>query len=77
MVISPAAPAKQVLTDDQRTVIRQTGLSEDQFLLAAYRFGYWAVAALTLAYQGAMALYYARRRGPVAAALRERDSTLS
>ena len=64
---------REVLTDDQRNVIRQTGLTEDQFLLAAYRFGYWAVAGLTLAYQGAMAIYYARRRGPVAAALRDGD----
>jgi len=64
-----------VLNDEQRAVIRQTGLSEDQFLLTAYRIGYEAVAVLTLIYQGAMAFYYARRRKTVAAALRE-DSPL-
>jgi hypothetical protein len=62
---------REVLTDEQRSVIRQTGMSEDAFLVATYRFGYWAVAGATLAYQGAMTLYYARRQAPVAAALRD------
>jgi len=68
---------RAVLTDEQRTVIRQTGMSEDAFLVATYRFVNWAIAGATLAYQGAMTLYYTRRRAPVTAALREGEPPLS
>ena len=50
-----------ILTDQQRDAIKQSGMSLDQFLLAAYRLGYAAVIIATLLYQGGMALYYARR----------------
>jgi hypothetical protein len=58
-----------LLTDDARAAIAQDGLTVDEFLHMAYVFGYGSVGAATVLYQGGMAIYYARRRTAVAAAL--------
>jgi hypothetical protein len=64
-------PMRALLKDDQRAVIQQANLTEDEFLIAVYRIAYDAVALATLLYQGGMALYYRRRRAPILAALKE------
>jgi hypothetical protein len=58
-----------LLTEEQRTVIRQAGMTVDSFLATVYRIAYELVAAATVLYQGGMALHYLRRRGSIAAAL--------
>jgi len=60
-----------MLTDDVKNSLRQLNLTESEFLHSAYIDGYVGVAIGTIIYQGCMAIYYSRRRGPVAAALRE------
>jgi hypothetical protein len=48
---------------------QKLGLTKEQYLLLVYRFGFQVVAALSVVYQGGMALYYLQRRAPVAEAL--------
>jgi len=64
-----------LLTDDARRQLAQseaqTGLTEDQFLKFVYIGTYGIFGVATVFYQGGLAIYYARRREPVAAALRE------
>lgn len=62
-------PLRAALTPDIRESLAQTGLSEQEFLLLSYRVTYAFVALVALCYPGAMALYYHRRRGAIAAAL--------
>jgi hypothetical protein len=50
---------------------RQQGMSVEQMLAAAMDAFYLLVAALTVVYQGSMAIYYLRRRRPIAEALAE------
>lgn len=64
-------PMRALLTDEQRVVIRQAGMTVDTFLTTVYRIVYDGVAVATVLYQGGMALHYLRRRGPIAAALAE------
>jgi hypothetical protein len=63
------APLRGLLTDEQRTVLRQAGMTVDSFLMTVYRIAYELVAAATVLYQGGMTLHYLRRRGPIATAL--------
>jgi hypothetical protein len=62
-------PLRALLTDEQRTVVQQAGLTVDVFLATVYRVAYEIVGAATVLYQGGMALHYLRRRAPIAAAL--------
>jgi hypothetical protein len=62
--------AKSALTDE----IRQAGMDPAQFMAEfprELRLLYFAVAALTILYQGGMAIYYMRRRAAVEAAIDE------
>jgi hypothetical protein len=67
------AVLKPLLTDEQQQVIKQRGLSVDEFLRAVYVMGYVIVGVATLIYQGGMAIYYLYRRTAVAAALQEAE----
>jgi hypothetical protein len=62
-----------LLTDEQKRVILQRGLTIDEFLRAVYVMGYGIIAIATVIYQGGMAIYYLLRRTAVAAALRESE----
>lgn len=62
---------KPYMTDSVREAIVQSGMSTDDFLRLGYGLTYRLFAALSLAYQGGMAVYYLRRRRAVAAALEE------
>ena len=62
-------PLRATVTDDMKQQLELIGWSVDHFLGLVYRFTYFAVALATILYQGGMALYYFRRRGPVATAL--------
>jgi hypothetical protein len=48
---------------------QKLGLTKEQYLRMVYRFGFQVVAALSVIYQGGMALYYLQRRAAVAEAL--------
>jgi len=63
------APLHAAVTDDMRGSFKQTGLTEDEFLLLTYRLSYGILALVALLYPGGMALYYQRRRAAVTAAL--------
>ncbi len=63
------APLRAAVTDDMRSSFKQTGLTEDEFLLLTYRLSYGILALVALLYPGGMALYYHRRRAAVTAAL--------
>lgn len=61
-----------VLTPDLRATFLKAGYRPDELnelVRRIYYLTYSAVAVVTLLYQGGMALYYARRREPVAQAL--------
>ncbi len=62
-------PLRFALTDEMKTQLEATGWTADEFLRFVYNTTYYAVAVVTLFYQGGMALYYFRRREPVARAL--------
>jgi hypothetical protein len=57
-------------TDQLRQQIAASGVSMDDFLRTSYEFFYLLVAAATVAFQGAMAIYYARRQPAIAEALK-------
>jgi hypothetical protein len=59
------------MTDDVRDQLRPLHISEAEFLRTTYVLIYRLVAIITVAYQGGMAVYYARRRPGVIAALAE------
>lgn len=62
----------QALTPGLRHSFAQAGYEGaalNEFVRKIYNLTYAAVALVTLLYQGGMALYYARRRGPVAEAI--------
>ena len=65
------APMRPFLTADQLRVIAQSGLTTDEFLRMIYRLTYAVVGAVSVLYQGGLAFYYLRRRGPVGRALNE------
>lgn len=65
------APMESLLTAEQRRVIAQSGLTPAEVLGMTYRLTYVVVCAVSLVYQGGMAVYYFRRRGALAAALSE------
>ncbi len=62
-------PMRMLVTEKQRLVITEAGLTEDQFLGTIYSMTYAVFAVVTLIYQGGMSIYYHRRRAAVSAAL--------
>lgn len=50
---------------------QQAGMSVQEMLVESLRMIYFCVAAITVLYQGGMAVYYLRRRSAVAVALEE------
>ncbi len=60
-----------LLTPDAKKLLKQYGMTEDEYLHSAYVFVYLAVGLLTLIYQGGMAIYYSCRQASVETALRE------
>lgn len=61
-----------VMSAEQRETIAAAGLDETEFLRIIATISNAIFGVITLLYQGGMALYYYRRRAPIAAAL-ERD----
>ncbi len=51
--------------------LSQSGLTQEQFVLSFYRFALFLVSVVSLGYQGGLAIYYFRRREPIARALTE------
>jgi len=71
-LLHPAVePLRAAVTDEMKTQLEAAGWSQDEFIRFIYNTTYYAVAVVTLFYQGGMALYYFRRREPVARALGE------
>ena len=69
-LLHPAVePLLATVTDEMRASLETIGWTTDQFVHLVYRTTYLAVAVVTFIYQGGMALYYLRRRGPIARAL--------
>ena len=69
-LLHPAlAPLLAAVTDDMKVSLEAAGWTPDKFVGFIYKSTYYAVAVVTFFYQGGMALYYFRRRGPVARAL--------
>jgi hypothetical protein len=69
-LLHPAVePLRAAMTDDMKSQLEVAGWTEDAFIRFIYNTTYYAVAVATLFYQGGMALYYLRRREPVARAL--------
>jgi hypothetical protein len=62
-------PLRVAVTDDMRASLKQTGLTEDEFLLLSYRLTYGLVALGAILYPGGLALYFHRRRDAVTTAL--------
>lgn len=60
---------RSAVTDDMKKQLKELGWTIDDFVLLAYNLTWKCLAAVTIVYQGGMALYYLRRRGPVAKAL--------
>ena len=59
-------PLRATVTDEMKQQLEIIGWSVDHFIGLVYRFTYFAVSLATVLYQGGMAIYYFRRRGPVA-----------
>ncbi|HYD83638.1 MAG TPA: hypothetical protein VEA63_06285 [Opitutus sp.] len=63
-----AAVLQEAVTDDLRQKIAEAGFTEERMLRQAYTLMYGLLAIGTVIYQGAMTLYYWRRRSAVEAA---------
>lgn len=66
---------RQAITSDMKTQLASIGWTVDQFIRFVYRLTFVIVAVITVIYQGGMALYYLRRRGPVNRALEHEPVT--
>ena len=62
-------PLRAAMTDEMKTSLEMAGWTPDEFIRFVYNVTYAAVAIVTSAYQGGMALFYCRRRAAVAQAL--------
>lgn len=62
-------PLLAAVTDDMKLSLQSAGWTPERFVTFVYNTTYYAVAVVTVIYQGGMALYYFRRRAPVARAL--------
>jgi hypothetical protein len=67
------SPLRAAMDAKMQESVKETGLSNDEFLLISYRLTYAFIALVTVLYQGGMALYYLRRRDAVFAAFEETD----
>ncbi|MDB6126409.1 MAG: hypothetical protein JWM35_305 [Verrucomicrobia bacterium] len=65
------APLREAMTAEMRASVKQTGLTDEEFLLLSYRLTYALFAFIATLYLGCMTLYYQRRRSVVIAALTE------
>ncbi len=69
-LLHPAmGPLLAAVTDDMKVSLETAGWTPERFVRFVYNTTYYAVAIATFLYQGGMALYYYRRRGPVVRAL--------
>jgi hypothetical protein len=67
----------QALTPERQTAFLQAGYTRETmgtFIRRVYFCTYGVGAVLTVLYQGAVALYFLRRRGPVARAMADDDA---
>jgi hypothetical protein len=63
------APIREAMTDEMRASLREANYDEEDFLRLVYTTTYLAMGGVTLLYKSALAFYFFRRRGAVAAAL--------
>jgi hypothetical protein len=63
------AAVREALTDDMKAQLREANYDQEDFLRIVYVTTYSAMAAATLLYKTAVAVYFYRRRGAVAAAV--------
>ena len=63
------AAIREAMTDEMRASLREANYDEEDFLRIVYTTTYLMMGAATLLYKGALAFYFYRRRGAVAAAL--------
>jgi hypothetical protein len=69
-LLHPAVESlRAAVTDDMKIQLEAAGWTQDAFIHFIYTTTYAVLAILTFFYQGGMALYYWRRRDPVARAL--------
>ena len=62
---------RPIFINQERPVLAQAGMSPDEFIRKLFVLTYTIVAAVSVAYQGGLAVYYLRRRSAVAHALEE------
>lgn len=62
-------PLHAAMTPEMKTSLEAAGWTEDEFVGLVYQVTYAAVATVTCAYQGGMAIFYWRRRQAVTEAL--------
>lgn len=62
-------PLRPLVNDELKRQLATEGIGIDEFLQYTYRLVYISVGVTTVIYQGAMAIYYLRRRRAVDAAL--------
>ncbi len=66
---------RQAMTSEMRARLAEVGYGEDQFFRMFYVTTYGLLGLGTFVYQGAMTVYYFRRRRAVTAALETEDET--
>lgn len=64
-------PLQAAVTDEMKVSLEAAGWKQEEFIRFVYNTTYYLVGAVTVFYQGGMAIYYLRRREPVARALAE------
>ncbi len=69
LAVFDATALQAAVTDDMRQKIAAAGYTEERMLRQAYTLVYGVLAVGTVIYQGAMTLYYWRRRAAVEAAV--------
>jgi|HubBroStandDraft_5_1064220.scaffolds.fasta_scaffold213866_1 hypothetical protein len=62
------------VADSFEQAAAEAGETVRQYILDAFRAFYFAVALLTVVYQGGMAIYYIRRRGAIQVAFDEEEA---
>ena len=67
---------REALTSEMRATIAAAGRDEEEFIRFGYRLTYVLLGVVTLFYQGAMTIYYLRRKASVVRAIEESDCEL-
>ncbi|MSU25309.1 MAG: hypothetical protein EXS32_16005 [Opitutus sp.] len=62
-------PLRAAVTEEMKTSLELADYTPDEFIRMVYNLTYAIFALVTFFYQGGMAIYYHRRRDPVAQAL--------